>query len=223
MARWMLMMVLLLTTACSGNDINVKFLAKSDIDMVADLHYQQSDALLRELAWKLYRRNTGEWRKSGLSLEKLTDRIFAEKYEKYRRQQLQGKTGVEAIELALMPDYRGDRIFALMTGLHYMIRKSYGFRQEFYITTGLDGQKLYNSARNIEVLVWRISNERDVAGDPLILTNSLPAEVPNLSYERLFGKLIANQDMLAMIVAQKNKRVIKTVVHNVASMVFLPI
>ncbi len=223
MRRWVLISLVLLTTACSGGGFNLKTLVKSDIDMVADLHYETAESLLRELTWKLYHRNTGEWRKSGLSLEVLTAQIFDQRYETVRRRKLGGASGVAALELGLSPDYDGDRIFALMSGLQHMIAQSYGYQREFFITNKLDGQKLYNSARNVEVLVWRLSTLRDERGTPIILTNNLPQETPNLSYERLFGKLIGNQDMLAVIVAQKNHRVIKTVVHNVATMVFLPI
>ncbi len=223
MLRWALILLVILTSGCTGGGFNLKTLAKSDIDMVADIHYQTAETLLRDLTWKLYRRNTGEWRKSGLSLEVLTAQIFEQRYDTVRRRKLGGVSGVAAIELGLSPDYRGDRIFALMCGLQEMIAQSYGYQREFFFINKLDGQKLYNSARNVEVLVWRLSTLRDQRGTPIILTNNLPQESPNLSYERLFGKLIGNQDMLAVIVAQKNDRVIKTVVHNVATMVFLPI
>ena len=57
----------------------------------------------------------------------------------------------------------------------------------------------------------------------MLLTNSLPGEPRNLSYERLFGKLIARQDLVARIVADKGQRALRTVVHSLASAVFLPL
>ena len=48
-------------------------------------------------------------------------------------------------------------------------------------------------------------------------------EISNLSYERLFGKLIATQDNMAIIIADKNKRTIKTVIQKMATAIFLPI
>ena len=87
----------------------------------------------------------------------------------------------------------------------------------------LEPQKLYNCARNIEVLVWRLKNRLSADGTPLILTNSLPGEEQNLSFERLFGKLIAHQDMLAKISAEKWDRMINQVVHGAATAVFLPV
>ena len=101
------------------------------------------------------------------------------------------------------PAFRGDRVFALMVGMTGMIRESYGMKTEFFMLSKLDYQKLYYSARNIEIAMWRIRTHLDEQGKALILTNSRKGEGYNLSYERLFGKLIAHQDMLALIIAQK--------------------
>ena len=63
----------------------------------------------------------------------------------------------------------------------------------------------------------------DKNGELYLYTNSLPGEVPNLSYERLLGKLIATQDSIAIIIAGKTNRAIKTVIQTMATAVFLPI
>jgi hypothetical protein len=55
------------------------------------------------------------------------------------------------------------------------------------------------------------------------LVASLAAETRNLSYQRLIGQMIATQENLAYIIAQKTGRLIKTVVVKTASMMFLPI
>jgi hypothetical protein len=47
--------------------------------------------------------------------------------------------------------------------------------------------------------------------------------VPNLSFEREFGKLIGIQDTLAKIIEDKSNRAIRFGVVNLAKMVFLPI
>jgi hypothetical protein len=47
--------------------------------------------------------------------------------------------------------------------------------------------------------------------------------VRNLSFEREFGKLIAYQDAMAGVAAQRTNRVIRRVTHGVATLVFLPI
>ena len=211
-----------LLAGCAGGDFRFRDLAKTDTDLVAEAHYKESQRLLKELTAKLYKRNPHEWRKSGLSLEKLTARLFGQQGAVVF-DELGGVTGTDAIELALDPEFGGDRVFALMAGLNHMLRKSYGFHHEFFILTEIDEQKLYLSARNLEIAVWRLSHRLGDEGKPLLSTNSLPGESANLSYERLFGKLIAIQDMLAIVVAQKNQRVINKVAHNVATMAFFPL
>jgi hypothetical protein len=115
-------------------------------------------------------------------------------------------------------------VFALVAGLMSMIMKSYNYQSEFYMFDSVEPQKLYNCARNIEIAVWKLSHDRDSNGEPFLYSNSLPdEEVVNLSYERIFGKLIATQDNITTIMAGKNGRTIKTVIQKMATAVFLPI
>jgi uncharacterized HAD superfamily protein len=109
-----------------------------------------------------------------------------------------------------------------MGGLTDMIRKAYGHNEEFFVYTELKEQNLYLSARNLEIAFWRITSYKNKKGEPFILTNSRNGEIENLSYERLFGKMIALQDMMALISSGKNKRVVKAVVQNVAAKAFFP-
>jgi len=87
----------------------------------------------------------------------------------------------------------------------------------------LDPQKLYNSARNIELAAWLLRTRTGASGEPLLLSHSLDGEPVNLSFERLFGKLIALQDTLAKVIAERSSRTIRTGVQGMASTVFLPI
>ncbi len=208
---------------CESGNFAVKNLAKTDIDLVADAHYQTSQQLLRDLTVKLYRRNPRELAKTpGATVEQRVAQLFTT-HGVQQFQELRGSRSVAAMELASDPDYNGDRVFATMFGLNTMLREAYGDKSEFFIFDELDQQKLYHSARNIEILVWRLSTRRDSGGKPLLLTNSLPGESPNLSFERRFGKLISLQDMLARIIAQKQKRLINVVTHTLASMAFIPL
>jgi hypothetical protein len=214
--------MLFLLFGCSAPG-NLKTLAKSDIDMVADAHLQQVEALVKELAIKLYRRNPRELKKAASATvdSRLRQLFNAERSLDFT--EITHLQGVPAILLALEPDYAQDRVFPLLVGLLSMLRTSYGNQAEFFLLDSLDPQQLYNSARNIEVLVWRLKCRLDSQGRPLLLTNSLPDEQANLSYERLFGKLIAHQDMMAHIAAEKWNRVINRVVHSAATSVFLPV
>ncbi|NOR50543.1 MAG: hypothetical protein GQ530_05900 [Desulfuromonadales bacterium] len=123
------------------------------------------------------------------------------------------------MDLAFTPGYQGDRVFALMTGLIGMIHSTYNWQDEQFMFDSLDEQKLFDCARNIEVLVWRLSNKMDASGELLRLSNSRPGEKENLSYERLFGKMIAIQDMMAFTVAGRWDRGVNTVVKTA---VFFP-
>lgn len=210
-------------TACVDSSIRLQNLAKSDVDFITDAHYRATQRLLRELTVKLYRRNPSQLAKSpGISLERRVAQLF-DHSGPLVFSELQLKQGTEALLLALDKDFPGDRVFAVMAGLNGMIRHAYGYRGEFFMLDRLDEQKLYQSARNVEILVWRLSHAKDANAEPLLLTNSQEDEVENLSFERLFGKLIAVQDMMATVVSQQNDRLISRVAQNVASMVFFPL
>lgn len=211
-----------LLSAC-GTGYQAKYLAKSDVSFVADTHLKRMERQLRKMTTKLYRRNPNQLaRGPGISIEQRVGEIFDQPGELVFKE-LYEHRGIDAMNLAFNPNYDGDRVFALMAGMTDMIRASYNYKTEFFILDSLDEQKLYDSARNIEIAVWRLHNSRDSAGNLLILADSSATETRNLSYERLFGKMIATQDNLAEIIAQKTHRTITRVVHNVASMAFLPI
>lgn len=202
----------------------VSQIAKSDIDNVLDAHIKKSQALLRELMIKLYKRNPRELKKSELKLiEEQLVRLFDLEHS-WNFPELQGKYDIELIKLAFKEEYNGDRVFAFVSGLMSMIMKSYNYQSEFYLFDTVEPQKLYNCARNIEIAVWKLSHHVDSSGEPFLYSNSLANETEvNLSYERLFGKLIATQDNITTIMADKKNRTIKTVIQQMASAVFLPI
>lgn len=197
-------------------------LAKSNTDMVAEVHQQAALAHLRVLANKLYKRNPRELRKSGLQLDVALQRITALPYSA-DFVELQGKRGADALFLAFSSAYNGDRVLAYIVGLSDMIMAAYNNKTEFFVLDDLDPQKLYNSARNIETAAWKLATARDAEGNLFLTSNSMDAAANNLSFERTFGKLIAEQDTLAKIIADKTNRSINWFVHAAGSMVFLPL
>jgi len=194
-------------------------LAKSDVDMVADTSLLEMNRLMEDLLDKLYKRNPRELDKMpGMSIGQRHDQIF-DSQDRLLFTELNSKQGTDALNLAFNPDYRGDRVFALMAGLVGMVRSAYNWQTEQFMFDSLDEQKLFNCARNIEVIAWRLSKERYADGKLLLRSNSQPGEKENLSFERLFGKMIAIQDIMAFTVAGKWDRG----VHNVImKAVFLP-
>jgi hypothetical protein len=198
-------------------------LLKSDVDAAAELHLEESLASARLLMEKLYRRNPRELKKSGyLTVEAAVERGFDPKYG-FRLPELKGAHGTAAIQLALKPEYAGDRVFAFSVGLAGMVLRAYGDKTDIYLTDTLDAQKLYNAARNVEIAAWKLANARDDQGQLLLLSNEAAADVKNLSFEREFGKLIAYQDVMARVAAQRTNRTIRRSTQFLATAIFLPI
>ncbi len=229
--RYGVALLVLLMLGCNGSRVKdsvfeprpfqLKDLAKSDVDLVAETHLKQTLALLETLMEKLYRRNPQELRKRGIAdVEKAVKQVFGP-----GRQpgfpELRGQRAIDSMRLAFRESYGGDRVLALVEGLRGMVLDSYNGQQEFYLPDELDPQKIYNVARNIEIAVWKLSNDRDAEGRLYLLTNDLT--VPNLSFERLFGKLIALQDGMAVVVSDATNRRIKNVIQSAASAVFMGI
>jgi hypothetical protein len=208
----------------SARSFSLKELAKGDVDTVIEIHQQEILAALRTLTLKLYRRNPAEWRKSGFSS---ADEATASLFKPLEHWQLAPQKDLPWEAALLDPwreDYAGDRVKALMNGLLVMHMAAFNHQAEFYLLSEVDAQKLYNAARNTEAVVWKLSNARNERGDPVLLSNSMDTGgVPNLSFEREFGKLIGIQDTLARIVEDKTNRAIRFGAVNVAKMVFLPI
>jgi len=215
------LLALILLAGCSSRPMRIQNVAKSDIDLVADAHLQKMQALLQNLTVKLYKRNPRELHKQPYSLEFRLAQLFG-RHRWTRFAEIDDRDRIDAILLCFDDAFEGDRVFALMVGLTTMIQYSYNNQEEFFMFDSLDQQKLYNSARNIEILAWRLANKKNTDNEPYLLTNSMAGEPANLSFERLFGQMIAVQDMMARIVADRTNRTINHVVQTLASAVFLP-
>ena len=206
-----------------ASGFSVSQLAKTDIDRVAEAHQREIFSNLRLLAEKLYRRNPRELKKSGqTSIATGMARIFEGRHA-WNFPELQGKRGAQAIHLAFQADYRGDRVLAFMAGLGGMIQTAFQDKTEFFVLDDLDPQSLYNAARNVEIAVWKLSNDRTPQGEPYLLSNQGAGPVANLSFEREFGKVIGSLDVLSKIIADKTDRTIVRVIQSLATAVFLPI
>ncbi len=220
---WLIIVILFLLTGCrSASQFNIKDLAKTDINQVTDIHLSQSIRLMKTLTRKLYKKNPSELKKiPGQTIDSRMARIFqcplSGSFE-----EINFTSGTDAILLSFDPQFKGDRVFAVMFGLYSMIHASYNNRCEMFMLDYLNEQNLYNSARNIEILVWRLKTRKKENGQLYLLTNNADGEIKNLSYERLFGKLISLQDTMALIVSQRTGRLIKEAVH-MTGMAFLPI
>lgn len=222
----LLFLVLLAGCAATGtggkklnSDFKLEYLAKSDLDMVAEAHQKTALDALRLLTEKLYKRNPKEWRKSGFSSpEAATARIFDVGLSDFSA--LGGRRGPDAIYLAFDENWNGDRVLAFAAGLRGMLLASYNNKTELYLPDDLDPQKLYNSARNVEIAAWKLTSKKTAAGELFLISNETEGPVKNLSFERELGKVIASQDTLARVVAEKTNRSIVRVVQSLATAVF---
>jgi len=211
----------LLLTGCRNPVDSSMFdsLAKTDVDMIADSSLRELNRLMGELLVKLYKRNPSQLDHApGMSVGQRQVQIF-DTSGRLSFAELGYRQGTDALNLAFDPLFKGDRVFALMAGMVGMVRSSYDWEEEQFMLDSLDEELLFNSARNIEVLAWRLSNSRDAGGKLLLLSNSQPGEEENLSYERIFGKMIAIQDMMAFTVVGKWERGFNSVLQKA---VFFP-
>lgn len=222
----MLLATLLLAGCASlGGGFEPKQLAKSDLDRYADVHRREIFASLRLLGDKLYKRNPREWQKGGQpAAEAALNRVFEQRLA-WHYAEFDGRQGTDLVALALHADFRGDRVAAFVGGLGGMLHAAFGGKTEFFLLDDLDPQRLHDAARNLEIAAWRLATVREADGRPRLLSNELlpPPQPNNLSFEREFGKMIANLDTLSQVAAEKSQRGIARVAQSLATSVFLPI
>ncbi|MEE4144093.1 MAG: hypothetical protein V2I26_04775 [Halieaceae bacterium] len=209
----------LLLGGCGGYEI--RNLAKTDIDLVADEFIEESRSEVRELLVKLYKRNPDQLAIiPGMTVEgRLAQFRVAQGVLDFP--ELDGLQGIDAMNLTFDPDFRGDRVFALVVGLGSMLRQAYDYKPELFIHDRLNGAALLTSARNVEILLWKLKHSRKPNGEPYLVTYEYRGVIDNLSFERLFGKLIVLQEMMARIAGDRSDRAVTRSVHAVSS-VFLP-
>ena len=209
-------------SGCSNQSFNIKQLAKTDIDMVTDIVLEDLRQELISLLKKLYRRNPEQLAQvSGMTVKKRVDMIFQEG-GRLQFHELGKVEEIDAMNLAFSDEFKGDRVFALVVGLTTMLRQSYNYDNDFYIYDELDAQSLYNSARNIEVMAWKLKNDKTVTGKPYLVTSTYEGVIDNMSFERIYGKIIQTQDLMAKIISDRDNRTVNTVIKGALS-VFLPI
>lgn len=229
--RWLTILLALLLSGCvtkldkagqSTSTVDVKYLAKSEIDRIADANRTEVIEGLMLIADKLYKRNPKEWKKAGMaSREEALARLV------YRKDQplaeLGGAREGRAASLAFSNKYTGDRVAALMFGLLTMADAAFEHKEEYFILDSLHEKKLYNCARNMEIAIWKLGNDRDAAGELFLLSNELDPTRRNLSFEREFGRIMGLLDFMAKIVADRNGRTLSRVSHAMVSAIFLPV
>lgn len=130
------------------------------------------------------------------------------------------------MNLAFEPDYRGDRVFALVVGLGSMLRLAYAYQPEMFLPDKLEADVLLTSASNVELLWWKPKNTRRPGGQQLIKTYEERGGVNHLGVERLLGEIAVLQEMMAEIVGDSGNRAVTGAVQGAVqavSEVFIPL
>lgn len=230
--KFTVLIALFLLSACQAQtlkedgfnerEFQFKDIAKADTDMFVDVAMRHSMGYLKRLAYKLYLRNPNQLRRAQIEdIDQAVARLFINEWQEML-DELNGKRSVAAIHLAFDKAFKGDRVAALIDGLRGMLLDAYGGKTEFYMLDSFDPQKIYNLARNFEIAFWKLGQDKKLDGQVFLLTNAT-GDIKNLSFERLYGKLISLHDFVAVVIADTTNRNIKNVIQGVARMVFLPI
>jgi hypothetical protein len=210
----------LVLCACSGYEL--KNLAKSDIDLVSDQFITKTRSNILELVVLLYERNPDELLKiPGMTVEGRLAQLRVHRY-KLQFTELDYKQDIDALNLALDPNFKGDRVFALIVGLGSMVREAYGYQPEMFLPDELDSRVLLVSAYNAQELLAKLKSTRKPNGEHLIITSENHGVVDSLEIERLFSEIIVLQEMMADIVGDADNRSVTGAVRAVSS-VFIPL
>jgi hypothetical protein len=196
-------------------------LAQTDINRMATLGMRANLESLYRLADKLYKRNPREWRKGGAATQaQAMTQLRAAIEGRHRLPDLKDLRDVKALSLSLDPTFSGDRVAAFVFSLSDTIVAAHGGATVFYLSDGLDAQRIYNAARNVEIAAWLLSSRHDAMGKPLLVANEL-TDVRNVSFEREFGKIIGRLDLLAEMLDEKYRRAGIGYVQNLLGAQFL--
>ncbi len=210
--------------APQGEAMSFDQLGQTDFNRTVTMAMRDNLDSLERLLEKLYRRNPAEWRKGGF-----TDLQAA--LEQGRRGirngavpvDLHGLRDIEVLSVAMDPGYGGDRVAAYVLGLADMLIAAHGGKVRFYVADALDGQRIFNAARNVEIAAWMLASRRDADGRPLLLSNALGEGVANLSFEREFGRLIGRLDLVAELLDENLRRVGINYLQGLLFFNFLPV
>lgn len=215
------------TPAVNGKEVNEARMTKgqllqSDPNRMASLEIRDNLATLYVLMGKLYKRNPIQWKNSGFDTQEQAEaRIKAAIEAHVPLPELGDLRNVAAITHALDPAFDGDRVGALIYGLGDMLVAAHGGKTDLYLLDGLDAQRVYNAARNVEIAMWMLAQRKDSDGQPLLVSNEISENGRNLSFEREFGTIIGRTDLVAAFVAEKYRRSVINYIQNLAGGQFL--
>lgn len=131
--------------------------------------------VLSQLMLKLYEANPTELKKSTqVSAAEMVQWTFEGPFS-WKFDGIRHLQELDAFKLAVDADFPGDRVLALITGLHTSLTKAYGGKNEYDFSGEINPQYLYNTARNIEIASIKISqlnqSQRDKSRQEFVLAD----------------------------------------------------
>ncbi|MDB4138759.1 hypothetical protein OAT33_00520 [Methylophilaceae bacterium] len=233
MFRILFLLIFVILTGCANNTLknksstqydksSISQFGKSDFDRMADYEIRENIESLKILMVKFYKKNPKELRKtSSDNAEIVADWVFNSKHD-WKFKSINFAQGTDALDQVFDESFEGDRVLSLITGLYTMIRKAHGDKIEFFIFDSLNPQSIYNVARNIEIVLWKVSTKKNNFGDLFLISNEMNENNSNLSFEREFGKIIGRTDYFAYALSEKSERGITRALQSIATGIFLP-
>jgi hypothetical protein len=135
-------------------------LTKTDFDRMADYEIKENTESLRILALKFYKKNPAELRKTTSDSPEVTVNWLFTSQHDWKFKEINDAQGIQALDQVFDENFKGDRVLSLITGLYTMLITAHDNQKEFDMFDSLDPQLIYNAARNVEVIVWRLSTKR---------------------------------------------------------------
>jgi hypothetical protein len=194
-----------------SEDMSADQFGQTDFNRTVTLEVRDNLASLYVLLDKLYRRNPREWRKSGAPEVRIPPKDLA------------GLRDIQILAVSLDPNYSGDRVGAFIYGLADTIIAAHNGKTRLYATDALDGQRVYNAARNVEAAAWLLASRRNTQGEPLLLANEMSQNATNLSFEREFGAIIGRLDLIANLLGENTRRIGINYAQGLLLFNFLPV
>ncbi|MGE8686642.1 MAG: hypothetical protein ACN6PJ_05870 [Achromobacter sp.] len=197
---------------------------QTDFNRTVTLEVRDNLASLYVLLDKLYRRNPREWRKTGVADQAKAIALVKHSIEvRIPPGDLAGLRDVQILAVSLDPNYSGDRVAAFIYGLADTIIAAHNGKTRLYATDALDGQRIYNAARNVEAAAWLLASRRNSQGEPLLLANEMSLNATNLSFEREFGAIIGRLDLIANLLGENTRRIGINYAQGLLLFNFLPV
>jgi hypothetical protein len=197
-------------------------LTKTDFDRMADYEIKENTESLKILALKFYKRNPVELRKTTSDSPEVTVNWLFTSQHNWKFKEINDAQGIEALNQVFDENFKGDRVLSLITGLYTMLIIAHDNQKEFDMFDSLDPQLIYNAARNVEVIVWRLSTKKKKNGELYLVTNEINSDFQNLSFEREFGKIIGRTDYFAYVLSEKKERYITRAIQGTTLNILLP-